>query len=70
MPQNATETDHRVMAESLLKRSRQLRAASHQPDAAGSAIRTGWAKQADVLLAEAQVEAALIEPPTRTGVQA
>lgn len=50
---------HAQAAERLLARSRTLRAASADPDAAGSGLRKGWRRSADALMAEAQVHAAL-----------
>lgn len=53
------KSGHQAKAEELLAESRRLRARSQNPDAAGSSIRKGWGKRADVLLAEAQVHASL-----------
>lgn len=54
-----TASEHAAEAEKLLKKSRGYRRSAGDPDAAGSAIREGWARQADQFLAEAQVHAAL-----------
>ena len=54
-----TPEQHRAKSEKLLKLSRGYRSSAGDRNAAGSAIRAGWAKQADVFLAEAQLHATL-----------
>lgn len=51
--------DHAKKAEELMARALSYQHASKQPDAAGSAIRKGWSKQAKALMAEADVHANL-----------
>jgi len=54
-----TPQEHYDEAERLIKRGKNLLAASRQPDAAGSAIRARWAQDARDLFAEAAAHGAL-----------
>lgn len=51
--------EHRAEAERLLSKARGWERASYDPDAAGSAIREGWRRQAEVWRQEALVHAQL-----------
>lgn len=55
----AVSAQHAAKAERLMVAAKNYRRSANDPDAAGSAIRAGWARHADALMAEAQVEASL-----------
>lgn len=62
-----TPEEHHAEADRLLHSGRNLLACSQDPDAAGSAIRKRWAKDARDLFAEAAVHAAFVAGVVKHG---